>query len=42
MLTGDVKKLCIQVLQDIVTRHQENRKKITDEILNQYMSIRQI
>ncbi|KAJ5076939.1 tryptophan--tRNA ligase cytoplasmic [Anaeramoeba ignava] len=42
MLTGEVKKELISILQDIVKKHQENRKAITDEVLQKFMTPRQL
>lgn len=38
LLTGDLKKELISVLQKIVLTHQENRKKLTDEVVKQFMT----
>jgi len=40
MLTGDVKKILIDCLQKIIGEHQERRKKVTDEMVREYMKIR--
>jgi tryptophanyl-tRNA synthetase len=40
MLTGEIKAELIAVLTPIVTSHQESRKKITDEIVKQFMTPR--
>jgi tryptophanyl-tRNA synthetase len=40
MLTGEVKKELIQVLQAFVREHQEARKKITDDVVREFMSVR--
>ncbi|XP_008211616.1 tryptophan--tRNA ligase, cytoplasmic [Nasonia vitripennis] len=37
ILTGELKKELIEILQKIVAQHQEARSKITDEILKEYM-----
>ena len=37
MLTGEVKKRCIEVLQEFVSDFQKQRAKVTDEIVRQYM-----
>ena len=34
MLTGELKKECIQVITKIVTEHQERRKLVTEEVVN--------
>lgn len=42
MLTGEIKKELITILQGVVNEHQQNRKKITDELLKQYMTPRKL
>lgn len=42
MLTGDVKKELIGVLTELVTEHQERRKNVTEDILKEFMSIRNL
>jgi len=42
MLTGELKKELISVLQPIVAEHQERRKKITDDILKEFMTPRKL
>jgi len=42
MLTGDVKKELILVLQELVGAHQERRKEVTDAVVQQYMQIREL
>jgi tryptophanyl-tRNA synthetase len=37
MLSGELKAICIDVIQKIVNHHQEERKKITDDVLTQYL-----
>ncbi|XP_076762498.1 tryptophanyl-tRNA synthetase [Xylocopa sonorina] len=37
ILTGELKKELIDVLQPLVAKHQEARSKLTDEIVRQYM-----
>jgi tryptophanyl-tRNA synthetase len=36
MLSGEIKKLAADVVVDIVLKHQENRKKVTDDVLKAY------
>eukprot|EP00884_Botryococcus_braunii_P017734 jgi/Botrbrau1/4644/Bobra.33_2s0015.1 len=36
MLTGEIKKELIQVLQELVVQHQEARAKVTDEVIDQF------
>jgi len=40
LLTGDLKKELIGVLQKLVADHQERRAKVTSEIVKQYMQPR--
>ena len=40
MLTGEIKKTLIDLLTDMVTRHQEARAKVTDEMVDTFMSPR--
>ena len=40
MLTGELKKVLIPLLQTIVGQHQERRKAITDEVVKEFMSPR--
>ena len=42
MLTGEIKKLLIGELQKIVSEHQTRRKKITPELLNQFLEPRKL
>ncbi|KAF2879243.1 hypothetical protein ILUMI_26930 [Ignelater luminosus] len=42
ILTGELKKILIDVLTPLVQQHQERRSKITDEILKQYMTPRKL
>ena len=42
MLTSDLKKELIQLIQDVVSKHQERRKTITNEIVAQYMTPRKL
>lgn len=42
LLTGELKKLLIDVVTPILKKHQENRAKITDELLKQYMTPRKL
>lgn len=37
LLTGELKKKAIQVIQDFVTQFQSNRSQVTAEILDQFM-----
>jgi len=40
MSSGDIKQALIDVITPLVLQHQEARKKVTDEIVAQYMKIR--
>lgn len=40
LLTGDLKKKLIAVITPIVTKHQEARKKITNELVQEFMTPR--
>lgn len=40
MLTGELKGICINHLQEYVAGFQERRAKVTDEIVNEFMSAR--
>lgn len=40
MLTGELKKELIEVLQTLVGEHQERRKNVTDDVVTRYMTPR--
>lgn len=42
MLTGEIKKICIDMMQKYVADYQEGRKEVTDELLEQYMTPRRL
>jgi tryptophanyl-tRNA synthetase len=42
LLTGELKKMAITLLQEYVKRFQERRKDVTDEVLRQYMTPRKL
>ncbi|CAN0090845.1 unnamed protein product [Discosporangium mesarthrocarpum] len=42
MMTGEVKKILIDLLTELITAHQEARAKVTDETVQQFMSVRPI
>ncbi|CAG2100188.1 unnamed protein product [Medioppia subpectinata] len=42
LLTGDLKKELIGILQKVVAEHQERRKTVTDEIVEQFMTPRKL
>lgn len=42
MLTGELKKELVGVLQGLVGQHQERRKAVTDEVVRQFMTPRSL
>jgi len=42
MLTGELKKQLIDILQKLVVEHQERRKDVTDEVVMEYMKPRKL
>ena len=40
MLTGQLKKELIDVLQKLVGEHQKRREAVTDEMVNKFMTAR--
>ncbi len=40
MLTGDIKAILIDVLADIVERHQKARAMVTDEVVDAFLARR--
>ena len=40
MLTGELKKELVQVLQKLVSEHQKRRAAVTDDVVKQYMTPR--
>jgi len=42
LLTGELKKMAITLLQEYVRGFQERRKDVTDEVLRQYMTPRKL
>ena len=42
LLTGQLKKELIEILQKIVAEHQERRKLVTDETVQQFMTPRKL
>lgn len=40
MLTGEVKKILIKILVDKVESHQQERSKVTEDIVDAFMSVR--
>lgn len=42
LLTGEIKKILIDILNPILAKHQEERAKITDDVLKQFMTPRKL
>ncbi|GAB5573167.1 tryptophan--tRNA ligase [Prionailurus iriomotensis] len=42
MLTGELKKILIEVLQPLIAEHQARRKEVTDEIVKEFMTPRKL
>eukprot|EP00112_Aurelia_sp_Birch-Aquarium-sp1_P017793 Seg4168.2 transcript_id=Seg4168.2/GoldUCD/mRNA.D3Y31 product="Tryptophan-tRNA ligase cytoplasmic" protein_id=Seg4168.2/GoldUCD/D3Y31 len=42
LLTGELKKELISVLQPLIAEHQERRKKVTDEVVKEFMTPRKL
>lgn len=42
MLTGELKKVLIEVLQPLVAEHQARRKGVTDEVVKEFMTPRKL
>ena len=42
LLTGELKKILIDILQPIIAAHQERRAKVTDEVVKQFMTPRKL
>jgi tryptophanyl-tRNA synthetase len=40
MLTGELKKRCIEVLQHLVLEFQQRRASVTDDLVKEFMSVR--
>ena len=40
MLSGELKKVAIDVIQKVVALHQENKKKITEEVFRSFLKIK--
>lgn len=40
LLSGEIKKLAIETVQPIVAEHQEQRKLVTDAVLDSFMELR--
>lgn len=42
MLSGEIKKIAIEVLQPIVAEHQLKRKDVTEEVLEEFLKLRKL
>lgn len=42
MMTGEVKKELIACLTDLTREHQERRALVTEEVLKQFMTVREL
>lgn len=42
MMTGEVKKILIEILQKLVKEHQERRAKVTDADIEKFMAVRKM
>ena len=42
LLTGELKKMAITLLQEYVAEFQQRRKEVSDEVLKQYMTPRKL
>ena len=42
MLSGEIKKELISVLQPLVAAHQERKKLVTDEVVREFMTPRKL
>jgi tryptophanyl-tRNA synthetase len=42
LLSGDLKKILVEVLQELVGKHQERRKDVTMDVVRQFMTPRQL
>ena len=42
MLSGEIKKELISVLQPLVAQHQERRKLVADEVVKEFMTPRKL
>ena len=40
MLTGELKRELVTVLQELVGQHQERRQAVTDELVKEFMTPR--
>lgn len=42
MLTGELKKELVEVLQPLIAEHQARRKEVTEEIVREFMTPRKL
>jgi tryptophanyl-tRNA synthetase len=42
LLTGEVKKILADVLSDVVVAHQQARARVTDDVLDAFMTVREL
>lgn len=42
MLSGEIKKELIQILQPLVAKHQQRKEAVTDELLDQFFQLRKL
>ncbi|XP_028677102.1 tryptophan--tRNA ligase, cytoplasmic-like [Erpetoichthys calabaricus] len=42
LLTGELKKYLIDILQPLIAAHQERRKQVTDDVIKQFMTPRKL
>ena len=42
MLSGEIKKELISILQPLIAEHQERRKQVTDEVVKEFMTPRKL
>lgn len=40
LLSGDIKKKLVEVLTELILAHQEERSKVTDFMIDEFMSVR--
>ncbi len=42
MLTGEVKQILIDILADKISKHQDSRKVVSEEVVDQFMKPRKL
>jgi tryptophanyl-tRNA synthetase len=42
MLTGEVKKILIELLCDVTVKHQKRRAQVTEQMIDTFMSVRKM